>query len=174
MAIESLSLSPKERRALLRRSPILTGAPDDALDQLVAAAEVIEVEAGTVFIRQGAEADAFFVIVLGEAEVVLEGTRREEPVCLDTLGAGSVVGETGPLVGEPRTATVRATSATVLLRVDRQAMLDVLADHPSLAEEVWTTVARRRMEALLASSRRFAQRHLLGGDIHHSGITSSI
>ena len=156
MPDDLVDLTTRERRALLCRCELLAEASDEALAALAEAAELRELEPGAVLVRQGAEADALYLLVYGGAEVRLEGGEDEEEVVLDQLGAGALVGEMGVLTGEPRTATVRASELLVALRVPREAMLAVLGEHPELAVDVWTTVARRRLEALLAASHRFA------------------
>ena len=59
---------------------------------------------------------------------------------------------------------MRALTATETLQVARQAFLDVLDEHPSLAQRVWHVVAARRLENLLLSSGPFRE---LGADERH-------
>lgn len=170
MSDELVHLTPRERRALLCRCELLAHAGQAALETLAAAAELREVETGAVLVRQGAEADALYLLVHGEAEVRLEAGEDEDGVVLDHLGPGALVGEISVLTDEPRTATVRAIDMLVALRVPRQAMLSALAGQEDLAHDVWTSVARRRLEGLLAGSHRFAgqgerARHWLAGGV---------
>lgn len=52
------------------------------------------------------------------------------------LGAGATVGELAVLVPAPRTASVTALEPTLLLRVDRVALDELLVDWPELAHGV--------------------------------------
>ncbi|MCK6501813.1 cyclic nucleotide-binding domain-containing protein [Myxococcota bacterium] len=170
MSDELVLLSTREKRALLCRCDLFGRAGPDALDALAAAAELREVETGAVLVRQGAEADALYLLVHGHAEVRLEAGEDEDGVVLDQLGPGALVGEVSVLTDEPRTATVRATDMLVALRLPRAEMLGTLALHPDLAQDIWTSVARRRLEGLLAASHRFAgqgeqARHWLAGGV---------
>lgn len=170
MSDEMVHLSTREKRALLCRCDLFGRAGDEALDALARAAELREVETGAVLVRQGAEADALYLLVHGGAEVRLEAGEDEDGVVLDQVGPGALVGEISVLTDEPRTATVRAVDMLIALRVPREAMLTTLAEHPDLAHDVWTSVARRRLEGLLAASHRFAgqgeqARHWLAGGV---------
>jgi len=156
MAQPLVTLTPRETRALLSRIELLATASDEALDTLAASAELHEVGGGEVVVRQGTEADAMYVLVHGRAEVRLEGADADEGRALGLLEAGALFGELAMLTDELRTATVRAVEPLIVLAIPRRSLLEVLQHHPELAQEVWTTVARRRLEALLAASHRFA------------------
>jgi CRP-like cAMP-binding protein len=96
--------------------------------------------AGTVLCEQGKRGDEFFVILEGQVEVVREGRT------LRTLRAGAHFGEVSLLhpsiKGIPRTATVRATTATrcfVLHKLD----LRVLINDIDLAVHLLHSLAER-------------------------------
>jgi ABC-type bacteriocin/lantibiotic exporter with double-glycine peptidase domain/CRP-like cAMP-binding protein len=87
---------------------------------------------GAVILREGDPADAFFVLVSGKARVVKMGERGEE-VSLGLLRSGDSFGEMGLL--EPsarRQATVRSSSAAIVLRLDRSAFDELLSGDPEI------------------------------------------
>ena len=96
--------------------------------------------------RQGAEAHWLYIIKTGEAEVrvVADGTGLSEKVA--TLPAGAFFGEMGLMTGEPRTATVIATTDTECYRLDKEAFHDILRKRPEIAEDISLILARRRVE----------------------------
>jgi CRP/FNR family transcriptional regulator, cyclic AMP receptor protein len=59
------------------------------------------------------------------------------------LGAGSAVGELAVLVPQPRTASVTALEPTLLLRVRKVVLDELLADRPELASGVIGALAAR-------------------------------
>lgn len=136
----------------------------EALQALGEVAERRNFPAGARLVRQGDPSEALHVVVDGEVQVELEQGADRAPLIVDQLGAGSVIGESGVLLECPRGATVRALTATETLQVARQAFLDVLDEHPSLAQRVWHVVAARRLENLLLSSGPFRE---LGADERH-------
>jgi MFS family permease len=113
------------RIALLEALDLFSAAPRATLEQLAKAVEVVELEPGVAFLRQGDEADALFVIVTGAVEVATKETFGPERVH-SGLGPHSYVGEIGLLRGIPRTATVRTTAPTTLWRIPAEDFLSAL------------------------------------------------
>ncbi len=104
------------RVAILRTFEIFAGAPRGALEALARGAVEESVEPGSVMVAEGAEADDFFILTTGEADVTtaaeMGAVRR-----LNILTAPDYFGEIGLLEHRPRTATVRATAPCTVLRV---------------------------------------------------------
>jgi CRP-like cAMP-binding protein len=88
--------------------------------------------AGTVVIRQGEEAERFFVIIAGEVEVTQQQAPDQAPVKLRTMRATEFFGEIGLLSRVPRTATVTALSELRLLAIDREPFLELAGAGPGL------------------------------------------
>ena len=104
--------------------------------------DALDVEAGTEIIEQGEVGDFFYVIEIGEAEVVRANPLSgEDPVTLATLGPGASFGEEALIEDGYRNATVRATAPTRLLRLSR-ADFDALIKE-RLLSEVDTDEAQR-------------------------------
>ena len=67
-----------------------------------------------------------------------------------SLGAGATVGELAALVPEPRSASVTALEPTMLLRIDKPLLDELLADRPALASgiiEALVAMVRERTRA---------------------------
>jgi len=118
------------RIQVLERLGILTEASRPMLERMAADAEEVEVPAGTVVIREGDEADAFYVLLDGEVGVRARG---EEPVEreLPPMESGAWFGEIGLLERIPRTATVTATAPSRMLRIPGDAFVDALTNAPA-------------------------------------------
>ena len=119
------------RVELLERLGLFEGAPGQALEALAAALEEQRVPAGTPVVREGEEADAFFVVRSGTLEVLSSGERGGAPVVVDTMTAGDYFGEIGLLERIPRTATVQAVTDCVLERLAGEDFLGVVNQAPS-------------------------------------------
>lgn len=114
-------------------TPAITG--DQTASTLVALRSRLEERTATPgedFVRQGAAADRFYVIVSGECEVVREGGGGRQ--VLARLGPGRFFGETGLLAGVPRTATVTAVTDTRTLTLNRANFRAALAEAAPTAE----------------------------------------
>jgi CRP-like cAMP-binding protein len=118
------------RVLVLERLGILTEASRPMLERLAAEAEDVEVPAGTVVIREGDEADAFYVLVDGEVGVRARGEGAVDQD-LPPMTSGAYFGEIGLLERIPRTATVTATRPSRLLRIDGDAFVDALTNVPA-------------------------------------------
>ncbi len=107
---------------LLEGCDVFASTSNGALDELAGAAELIDVPAGTVMIRMGVEADHFYIVESGTF------TATSGDTLLSTMSDGDHFGELGLIERVPRTATVTATTAGRLLRVDGAAFLTALTE----------------------------------------------
>ena len=73
----------------------------------------IEHSAGEVIIRQGDIGDNFYVIDLGEVEVIIDGKH------ISVIGENGTFGELALIHGRTRAATVKATTDCKLWAIDR-------------------------------------------------------
>lgn len=108
------------RISLLQVLDLFEAAPRRTLESLADAVEVVELEAGTLVVREGEPADALWIIVEGEAGVTVDGH------FVRNMGPRSYFGEIGLLRGIPRTATVGTTEPTVLWRISGEDFLDAI------------------------------------------------
>jgi len=129
-APEGLSLL----RSLQIFAPLALAAQEAVARQLVR----VPVAAGEVVVREGDDADRFYVIESGRVEVSQSGRiLREE-------GPGDFFGEIGLLRNVPRTATITALEDTVLLSLARREFLDAVTGNPD-ANTAAEDIATRRL-----------------------------
>jgi MFS family permease len=137
-AMDRSVLVPVRALELLREAVIFAPLPLPQLEWLARQARWHTVEAGQVLIAEGDPGDAYYVLESGGLTVSQGG--RQIRVC-DARAEG--VGEIALLRDVPRTATVTATAASVLLLIRRQAFLEVVAGHPPAREVAQLVVAGR-------------------------------
>ena len=112
--------------------------------QLQRIAHVFEEEVhskGTRILRQGLSGSAFYVILDGEADVVIDGQQRA------TLARGDFFGEVSILLGEPPGADIVASRDMRTLVLPGPAVKDVLLDNPPLMYRMLQAQARRLRNA---------------------------
>ena len=103
---------------------------------------------GEGVLREGDPGDSLYAVLEGRLSVV-RPERRETPyhgLFWDTvaeLGPGEWVGEASLLTGAPRSATVIATTAAVLLEMDKAAFEASLKREPEVLEQLADLMARR-------------------------------
>jgi CRP-like cAMP-binding protein/thioredoxin reductase len=130
-----------ERIATLRDAvPLLQGAEDDQLREILLTVEPQEYRPGQVILRQNDYTDSLLVITDGTLAI----SRRddENPKGKDQqvarLTAGNFLGEMGLISGRRRNATATAETTVRLLEIPRKAILKLL----HLAPQVKTTLDR--------------------------------
>ena len=127
-AATATALAP--RVAVIEHMSIFASASRAVLESLAGAMEDASFDAGTVIIREGAEADDLFVLVEGEVEVTAHGEAGGPPRVLRRMTAPTYFGEIGVLERIPRTATVTAVTDCVCNTIDGEALLAALAAAP--------------------------------------------
>jgi signal transduction histidine kinase len=152
--------------AALRTSPLFAELPDGVLAELTTGGVTVEVPAGAVLMAEGDPSDSLVVVLDGELEVTREGGGTR--VLLNVCTRGDLLGELGVLQGLPRTATVRARTASRVRRIGADS-LDRLLAHPRSAGALLQAVTRRlaREEALLRQRERMAALGALAAGLLH-------
>lgn len=139
-------LQPIEKILLLQHSPLLARATAGELVDLAAIAREMPLTGGEALFGSG-DAPAIYAILAGQ--VVLEHPDRADPIA---AGAGDTIGiyETLAGVNPDRRATV--TAAGLALRIDRQALFDLLADHIDLLQGLFSALLHARQGETVAAS----------------------
>lgn len=106
----------------LRGLPVFAGLGSTALAELLEHGSWITASPGEELITQGEQADAFYAIGSGQADVVRDGR------WIRTLGPGSYFGEIALLRSSPRTATIVARTPLRAYRLGREGFDRVIAD----------------------------------------------
>ena len=117
----------------IARLPLFGGLSPARIEGALRKLEPLRVEAGMVVVRQGDQADRFYVIASGRFAV----TRRDEAgpsELLRTLGPNDVFGERGLLGHVPRTASVTATEPGLLFAMDGASFLALIGGRRGVAE----------------------------------------
>jgi hypothetical protein len=99
---------------------------------------------GETIVRQGDAADRFFVVAKGEVEVLKDVDGGEEQIGL--MGPGQFFGELGLLMGDKRTASVRAKGEVELLAMDRDEFAKLVATSSGGASDVDRVLPERLAE----------------------------
>ncbi|MDO8285099.1 MAG: mechanosensitive ion channel family protein [Rhodoferax sp.] len=152
------------RLEAIRRTELFAQLP--AQEQQMLAGHLIHAPfaAGDIITRQGAVAHWLYLIIRGEAKVLVDGPDGRLPVA--TLHDGDIFGEMGMLTGEARSATVIAGTAVDCYRLDKEGFAQVLQQRPEIAKDMTAIVEARNAQrsVLLARTGQPAGNHgdLLG------------
>lgn len=144
-------MSLNEEVELLRRIPLFAKIAPAQLKLLAFTAERLTFAAGQELFHQGDAGDKAFIIVDGEADVLVDSPNGE--IAVARLGRNDLVGEIAILIDVPRTATVRAAGEVTTLAISKDRFFDMVAEFPEMAVEIMRELARR-LEATTARLRR--------------------
>ena len=134
-------MSLNEEVELLRNIPLFAKLEPSKLKLLAFTSERITYEPDQVLFKQGDVGDAAYIIVDGSAKVLVETGEGEIEVA--TLGRNDFVGEIAILCDVPRTATVRASSQTVTLRITKDLFFRLVTEFPQMSVEIMRELASR-------------------------------
>jgi hypothetical protein len=123
--------------AVLNRVPMFGPLPMPAIDGLALHVEQVRVDPGEVVCSQGDDADRFYLIEAGAAEVIGDGR------LVRTLDSGDGFGEIALLGDTSRTATVRAQTPLRLYAVDGREFRATVSGYPSSRREADAIVGDR-------------------------------
>lgn len=113
----------------------------EVVDRIVREFDRTAFESGEAIVRRGGRAAGLYVVVEGEAAVVVDGEDRSR------LGPGSCFGEVSVLLDEPAAAEVVARGAVSCVLIPAGAVERLLFEHGSLALALLRVEARRLQAA---------------------------
>ncbi len=134
-------MSLAQEYEMLRRVPFFSEMEPARLKLLAFMSERVGYDAGNTLFCQGDQADAAYLIITGEAEIIVD--TPSGPLTIATLGAHEIVGEMAILCDVPRTATVRAKDRLVALRIAKDPFLRMVREFPNMAVSIMRELAHR-------------------------------
>lgn len=99
-----------------------------------------------IVVRAGDTAEAMYFLVSGQL-IVSMCDQRGRPLQLAVLEGGACLGEMGVSQGQPRSADVVATQASVLLRIARPDFENLIRQNPAFAMTLLADMAKKLQDA---------------------------
>lgn len=100
---------------------------------------------GQTIIKEGAEAEEMYLIILGKAEVATE-LEDEGKVELAELGPGALLGEVAVVTGMARTSTVKAVETVEVVILPAELVREIIETHPKVRDLLLRIVHGRAMD----------------------------
>lgn len=126
---------------VLRSIPLFAKIEPAKLKLLAFTSEQVEYMTGEVLFHQGDAADAAYILLEGDADILVESPSG--PVRVAQLGKNDIVGEIAILCDVPRTATVAAASRLLTLRVSKDGFFNLVTQFPQVGVEIMHELASR-------------------------------
>ncbi len=135
--VGAMTPSPDARIRHLQRAPLFRGFNEGELHRVAELSKIVELPAGTVVTQMGEPGDSFFIIIDGTVAV------RTPIGAGSQLQPGDFFGEMSLLDGEPRSATITATTDVRLLMVERFYFWRLLDETPELVRRILSLLSLR-------------------------------
>ena len=154
-------MSLMQEYELLRQIPYFAEIEPAKLKLLAFMSERVGFDPGKTLCRQGDPADAAYLIIEGEANIIVD--TPSGPLTIATLGANEIVGEMAILGDVPRTATVQAKDRLVALRIAKDPFMRMVREFPTMAVSIMRELAHRleltnnQLRAALSEVRRLRE-----------------
>jgi twitching motility protein PilT len=141
--VKSTMKSREELVLALRGTNLFGELPDDVLCFVADLSEVIRYIPEESIVEQLTRSDAYYLILEGEASVVLDGQNE-----VATLGPLDGFGEMGLLLGNPRTASVVSKQEVMAMRLSRENFEECFSRFPAFGLMMSTVLAKRLSKTL--------------------------
>ncbi len=125
----------------LRNIPLFAKIEPSKLKLLAFTAQRLTFNADESLFHQGDIGDAAYIIIDGNADVVVDTPNG--PITVAQLGKNAFVGEIAILCDVPRTATITATSKLTTICISKELFFQLVGQFPQMAIEIMRELAHR-------------------------------
>jgi CRP/FNR family transcriptional regulator, cyclic AMP receptor protein len=147
-------------RATIAQHPFTAGLPLDHLAVLADHAAIVDVAASTFVFRQGAPADALYLLLEGDVDLEVAGG-GDEPLVLESLHAGDALGWSWLFPTQPWMFDAHARSTTRAVAIDGERLRAAVDADAEFGRELACRVA-----ALVSDRLRHARLQLVDSWTH--------
>lgn len=138
---------------ILSAHPFLAGLAPEQVRFVVGCTRNVRVRPGEYLVREGEQEDTLYL--LRQGTVAIEAPRAGDPICIETLGAGDVIG-VSLVTRAPAHLDCRARDTVLALAIDHACLRRKMDDDPRLGyaiamrllERTYDRLARARLQHL--------------------------
>ena len=134
-------MSLHEEVEALRNIPLFAKIDASKLKLLAFTSERVDYEPGQDLFKQGDPGDAAYIILDGEADIIVDTPGGELVVA--SMKKNDFVGDIAILCDVPRTATVRATKPLSTLVITKDLFFQLVTEFPDMAVAIMRELAQR-------------------------------
>lgn len=134
-------MSINEEVELLRQIPLFAKIEPSKLKLLAFTSERLKFKADEELFHQGDIGDSAYIVIGGQADVILSTDRGE--VVVSTVKRNDIVGEVAILCDVPRTASVKAKEDLEVLKISKDLFFRMISEFPQMSVEIMRELAAR-------------------------------
>lgn len=149
---------------VLRSIPLFAKIDPSKLKLLAFTSERLRFMAGDELCHQGDVGDAAYIILEGEADVLVD--TPDGALRVATVGKNDIIGEIAIICDVPRTATVAARDDVETLKISKDGFFHLVTQFPQIGFEVMRELATRlhhTTQALTAAKARMRELEKVAG-----------
>lgn len=135
-------MKPEVIRQYLAHTVLFNNLSSQQLDTIIDNLAVRHVSEGDFIHRKGDTADTFYVVAVGEVELLMEGDEGDRTI-VGRIGPGGHFGESSLLTNKPQTLTIRALCDGVLFCFSDRFFRRMLAEFRIVQEQIEASLAER-------------------------------
>jgi CRP-like cAMP-binding protein len=139
-------LTAIERVLFLRGVDLFAYVPDDVLARVAQVAQIVHFAPGEQFIEQGSAGDCLYVMIDGEAGILVDNQQVARRL------AREVIGELAILDKHPRRATCVAITDITALKIDQNDFTALMEESPALLQGIIKVLIQTLDEAVSKAS----------------------
>jgi CRP/FNR family transcriptional regulator, dissimilatory nitrate respiration regulator len=129
-------------RTVIAASPLFNGLSEDQLHQLEQIGREVAMARNETIFLEGDKGAGFYIVVSGKVKVFKVSAEGKEQI-LHIYGPGQPIGEVPVFAGHNFPANAQAVEKSRLLFFPRQAFVDLITAHPSLALNMLAVLSMR-------------------------------
>lgn len=130
-----------EKVLILKSAPLFGGLDSEELAALAEIALEKEFQAGEIIFEEKQVAHHLYVVARGKVEVFRRIDSTEHSIAF--LEMEEAFGEMAILDDEPRSASVRATEPTLVLKIDRESFRELITERPQISFAIFKMLTSR-------------------------------
>ena len=134
-------MSIEQEVEILRNIPMFRKIDPTKLKLMAFASERLTFKPNQELFHQGDLGDSAFIVVEGEADVVVN--TPDGPITVARLKRNDIIGEIAILCDVPRTATVQAVDQLTTLKITKELFFRMVCDFPDMGIEIMRSLAHR-------------------------------
>lgn len=135
-----------ENVIFLKKTQLFSGVRTGDLKAVALIAHEYSFATGEMVVKENDVGDSMYVIKTGSV-VITKTIANGGSITLATLSTGDCFGDMAVIDTELRSATVSAAEPCELLKIDRDNLMDVIVDFPSISIELLKTFVKRLRSA---------------------------
>ena len=134
-------MSLNEEVEILQNIPLFSKIEPAKLKLLAFTSDRLTFAPGQELFHQGDPGDAAYIIIDGEADVIIDTPAGE--ISVAKVGKNDLIGEIAILCDVPRTATIKALSEVTTLAISKDLFFQMVTEFPDMGIEIMRELAHR-------------------------------